>query len=263
MFYLKKAFWLFLPSFYDYFLCPDPPLCKSGVIFSPIDCIYTYTWYAPAPQTSCARQWLTTFNHICEILWLGTFAFALKKNVLQEKRIFCLTCNQKKKKKSVQEVCAAPPQSAAVLARGGGVFKKLLPPLISTHLSPSCSASSPLRRRLLRGNLWATVSRFRCRDTPALWRHFRGGGDAEETPAYAGTSRAVPTGCVTARHLFKCCFLLYLFSERWRFSLPVSSRRQVARSSLQPRLWDYVTEVWAVCPARAQKKKEQQPHSLL
>lgn len=159
-------------------------------------------------------------------------------------------------------MCVAPPQSAAVLAWGkkkkrisGGVFKKLLPPLISTHLS----SVAPRHRcdAAFCAETWATVSRFRCRDTPALWRHFRGGGDAKETPACAGTNRAVPKGLLCHRET-PFFFSLFSFVFAFRamvFSLPVSTRRQVARSSLQPRLWDYVTEVWAVCPARAQKKK--------
>lgn len=175
----------------------------------------------------------------------------------------------KQTKKSVHEVCvcvcAAPPQSAAVLAWAkrisGGVFKKLLPPLISTHLS----SVAPRHRcdAAFCAETWATVSRFRCRDTPALWRHFRGGGDAEETPACAGTSRPVPTPLLCNREtpFFDVFFCVVFFPRAMVFSLPVSSRRQVARSSLQPRLWDYVTEVWAVCPARAQKKTT--THNLL
>lgn len=128
-------------------------------------------------------------------------------------------------------MCVAPPQSAAVLAWSkrisGGVFEKLLPPLISTHLSSvaprhRCDAASC-------AETWATVSRFHCRDTPALWRHFRGGGDAEETPACAGTSRPVPAPLLCNRETpFFRCFLLCLFSERWRFRflLPAAGRQE-------------------------------------
>lgn len=136
-------------------------------------------------------------------------------------------CKKEKRKKSVHGVCIAPPQSAAVLAWGkrisGGVFKKLLPPLISTHLS----SVAPRHRcdAAFCAETW--VSRFRCRDTPALWRHFRGGGDAEETPACAGTSRPVPAPLLCNRETpFFRCFLLCLFSERWcfRFLFPPGGR---------------------------------------
>lgn len=225
MFYLKKGFWLFLASFYDCFSCPGPPLQKSGVFFPPL-CMPLLLKH-PVHTSG----WRMSFVRFCDLGLLHLHSKMCCRNNAYSVSPATKKCL--KEKKSVQEVCVAPPQSAAALAWGkkkkrisGGVFKELLPPLISTHLSfvaprHRCDAA-------FCAETWATVSRFRCRDTPALWRHFRGGWDAEETPACPGTSRAVPTALLCNREtpFFCCCFLLCLLSERWcfRFLFPPGGR---------------------------------------